>query len=179
MKTKYILLCCLLAVACVKTFSNSRSYAYWMEEPKWTEERAEAREGLKTAWIYLTSMRNTHWYFTPDSIISDSIVEDPRIVNEGQMHRVEYIRDGLQTHNFYYRDVLGNTIPILEGVSANNKQPYSLDEYHYIDSDGLIKFNTIKYIEEVLWCLNVLVSPWLWLVLIVFLIYKGVRFLWE
>lgn len=41
MKTKYILLCCLLAAACVKTFSNSRSYAYWMEEPKWTEEREQ------------------------------------------------------------------------------------------------------------------------------------------
>ena len=177
MKTKYILLCCLLAAACVKTFSNSRSYAYWMEEPKWTEERTEAREGLKTAWIYLTSMRNTHWYFTPDSIISDSIVEDPRIVNEGQMHRVEFIKNGQQNHDYYYQDKQGSTIPVLQGVSANNEQPYSLDEYHYIDNDGLIRFNTINYIEMVLWCLNVLVSPWLWLLVFIFFGYKGIRFL--
>lgn len=179
MKTKYILLCCLLAAACVQTFGNSRGYAYWMEEPKWTEERAEAREEMKTAWIYLTSMRNTHWYFTPDSVILDSIINDSRIVNDGQMHRVEYSKNGQQTHDYYYQDIQGSTIPVLQGVSANNEQPYSLDEYYYIGTDGLIRFNTIKYIEMVLWCLNVLVSPWLWLALIVFLIYKGVRFLME
>lgn len=177
MKTKHILLCCLLAAACVQTFGSSRGYAYWMEEPKWTEERAEAREEMKTAWIYLTSMRNTHWYFTPDSVILDSIVEDPRIVNEGQMHRVEYIKNGQQNQDNYYQDKQGSTIPVLQGVSANNGKPYSLDEYHYIASDGLIRFNATKYIEMVMWCLNVLVSPWLWLLVFIFLGYKGIRLL--
>ena len=175
MKTKYIVLCCLLTAACVKTYGSSRGYAYWMEETKWTEERTEAREELKTAWIYLTSMHNTHWYFVSDSIISDSIVEDPRTVNEGQMHRVEYTKYGHQTHDYYYRDKKGSTIPVLQGVSANNGQPYSLDEYYYIDTDGLIRFNTIKYMEMVLWCLNVLVSPWLWLMVMIYLIYKCVQ----
>ena len=177
MKNKYILLCCLLTAACVHTFGNSRGYAYWMEEPKWTEERAEAREGLKTAWIYITSMRNTHWYFAPDSVILDSIIEDPRVVNDGHVHRVEYIKNSQQNHDYYYQDKQGSTIPVLQGVSANNEQPYSLDEYHYIDNDGLIRFNTLKYVEMVLWCLNVLVSPWLWLLLFLFLVYKSIRFL--
>jgi hypothetical protein len=148
-----------------------------MEEPKWTEERAEAREGLKTARIYLTSMHNTNWYFAPDSVILDSIIEDPRIANEGQMHRVEYIKNGQQTHDYYYQDEKGCTIPVLHGVSANNEQPYSLDEYYYINTDGLIRFNTLKYVEMVLWCLNVLVSPWLWLLVFIFIGYKGIRLL--
>jgi hypothetical protein len=150
-----------------------------MEEPKWTEERAEAREGLKTAWIYLTSMRNTHWYFTPDSIISDSIISDPRIVNDGEMQRVEYVQDGKQTHDYYYIDRKGMSVEVLQGVSANNGQPYSLYDYFYIDVDGLVKFNLRKNIEMILWSLNVLVSPWLWLVLFLFFIYKGLRLFWK
>lgn len=177
MKTKHILLCCLLVAACIQTFGSTRGYAYWMEEPKWTEERAEAREGLKTAWIYLTSMRNTHWYFTPDSIISDSIISDPRIVNDGEMHRVEYIKNGKQTHDYYYIDREGVSVEVLQGVSDNNGQPYSLAEYYYIDTDGLVKFNLRKNVEMILWCLNVLVSPWLWLLLFLFLVYKGIRLL--
>lgn len=179
MNIKTTTLCILLFLSSIKAAAGDRPYAYWIEETKWTEERIEARTELKTAWIYLTSMKNKFWFFVPDSIISDSIIEDTRVINEGKMHRIEYIRDGLQTYNYYYRDVKGSTIPVLQGVSANNKQPYSLDEYHYITSDGLIRFNTIKYIEMVLWCLNVLVSPWLWFALIVFLIYNGVRFLRE
>ena len=93
------------------------------------------------------------------------------------MHRVEFIKNGQQNQDNYYQDKQGSTIPVLQGVSANNEQPYSLDEYHYIDNDGLIRFNTIKYIEMVLWCLNVLVSPWLWLLVFIFLGYKGIRFL--
>ena len=82
-----------------------------------------------------------------------------------------------EDNDYYYQDKQGSTIPVLQGVSANNEQPYSLDEYHYIDNDGLIRFNTIKYIEMVLWCMNVLVSPWLWLLVFIFLGYKGIRFL--
>lgn len=172
MKPKTLLLCCLLVAACAHMFGKTRGYAYWMEEPKWTEERAEAREGLKTAWIYLTSTRNTHWYFAPDSVILDSIIEDPRIVHEGQMHRVEYVKSGRQDYEYYYQDQNGSTIPVLQGVSANNEQPYSLDEYHYIDTDGLVKFNLRKNIEMILWCLNVLVSPLLWLIVILLGLYK-------
>lgn len=177
MNVKIITLCALLLLSFVPAAAGDRPYAYWMEETKWTEERTEAQAELKTAWIYLISMRNKCWYFIPDSVISDSVIEDSRVVNEGQMHRIEYFRDGQQTHDFYYRDVKGGTIPILQGVSANNGQPYSLDEYHYIASDGLIKFSKLKFVEMVLWCLNVLVSPWLWLAVIVLLIYKGVRLL--
>lgn len=176
MNIKTITLCALLFLSFVPAAAGDRPYAYWMDEPKWTEERTEAREGLKTAWIYFTSMRNKCWYFMPDSVISDSVIEDSRVVNEGQMHRIEFFRDGHMTYDNYYKDVQGGTIPVLQGVSANNKQPYSLDEYHYINADGLIKFSTLKYIEMVLWCLNVLVSPWMWFVLFVFLIYKWVRF---
>ena len=175
MNIKTITLCALLFLSFVPAAAGDRPYAYWMDEPKWTEERTEAREGLKTAWIYFTSMRNKCWYFMPDSVISDSIIEDPRLVNKGQMHRIEYFRDGQQCQDYYYKDVHGSTIPVLQGVSANNKQPYSLDEYHYIASDGLIRFNTLKFVEMVLWCLNILVSPRLWLGLFVFLIYKGVQ----
>lgn len=176
MNFKTITLCALLFLSFVPAAAGDRPYAYCIEETKWTEERIEARTELKTAWIYLTSMRNKCWYFIPDSVISDSIIEDTRVVNEGQMHRIEYIRDGYHTHDFYYKDVCGGTIPVLEGVSANNGQPYSLDEYYYIDTDGLIRFHTVKWIEMVLWCLNVWVSPWLWITVIVLLIYKGVRF---
>ncbi len=179
MNIKTITLCALLFLSFVPAAASDRPYAYWMEEPKWTEERAEAREGLKTAWIYITSMRNTHWYFAPDSVILDSIINDPRVVNDGQMHRVEYSKKGQQTHDYYYQDMQGSTNPVLQGVSANNEQPYSLDEYYYIGTDGLIQFNALKYVEMVLWCLNVLVSPWLWLILFLFLIYKGLRLLWK
>lgn len=177
MNIKIIVLCALLCLSSIKAAAGERPYAYWFEEPKWEEERTEAREEIKTAWIYLTSMKNNCWYFVPDSIISDSIIEDTRVVNGGQIHKIEYIRDGQQTHDFYYRDVKGGTLPILQGVSANNGQPYSLDEYHYIASDGLIKFSTLKFVEMVLWCLNVLVSPWLSILVFIFLGYKGIRLL--
>ena len=151
MNFKTITLCALLFLSFVPAAASDRPYAYWMDEPKWTEERTEAREGIKTAWAYLTSMRNNCWYFILDSVIVDSIIMDPRLVDGGEMHRIEYFRDGYQTYDYYYRDANGSTIPVLERVSANNKQPYSLNEYHYIASDGLIRFNTLKYIEMVLW----------------------------
>lgn len=179
MNIKTIVLCALLFLSFVPAAASDRPYAYWMDEDKWTEERTEARSELKTAWIYLTSMRNKCWFFVLDSVISDSIIEDPRLVNRGQMHRIEFFRDGYRTDDYYYADANGRTIPVLNGVSANNGQPYSLDEYHFIDTYGVIRFNTLKFLEMVLWCLNVLVSPWLWLAVIVLLIYKGVRFLWE
>lgn len=176
MNVKIITLCALLLLSFVPAAAGDRPYAYWMEEAKWTEERTEAQAELKTAWIYLISMRNQCWFFMPDSVWLDSIIEDSRLVDGGEMHRIEYFRNGYQTDDFYYRDVHGSTIPVLQGVSANNGQPYSLDEYHYIDTNGLIRFNTLKFVEMVLWCLNVLVAPWLWLAVIVLLIYKGVRF---
>jgi hypothetical protein len=71
------------------------------------------------------------------------------------------------------------SVEVLQGVSANNGQPYSLYDYFYIDVDGLVKFNLRKNIEMILWSLNVLVSPWLWLVLFLFLIYKGLRMFWK
>ena len=179
MNIKTIILCVLLFLSSAPAAASDRPYAYWIEETKWTEERIEAREGLKTAWIYLTSMRNKCWYFNPDSIISDSIIEDTRGVNEGEMHRIEYFRDGYQADDYYYADANGRTIPVLDGVSANNGQPYSLYDYFYIDVDGLVKFNLRKNIEMILWSLNVLVSPWLWLVLFLFLIYKGLRLFWK
>ena len=175
MNIKTITVCVLLFLSFAPAAAGDRPYAYWMDEPKWTEERTEAREGLKTAWIYFTSMLNKCWYFMPDSVISDYVIEDSRVVNEGQMHRIEYFRDGYQTDDYYYADANGRTIPVLDGVSTNNGQPYSLDEYHFIDTDGFVRFNTLKFVEMVLWCLNILVSPWLWLALIVFLIYKCVR----
>lgn len=177
MNIKTITLCALLFLSSAIAAAGDRSYAYWIEETKWTEERTEARTEMKTAWIYLTSIRNKCWFFVSDTVLLDSIIYDSRVVNGGQMHRIEYFRDGLQTLDYYYMDAKGGTIPILQGVSANNGQPYSLDEYHYIASDGLIKFSTLKFVEMVLWCLNVLVSPWLWLAVIVLLIYKGVRLL--
>ena len=177
MKTKHILSCCLLVAACVQTFGAPRGYAYWMEEPKWTEERAEARTELKHAWMDLTQPYCA--YIFPDTILADSVIYDPRIVEGGEMHRVEYVQNGKQTHDYYYIDRKGMSVEVLQGVSANNGQPYSLYDYFYIDVDGLVKFNLRKNIEMILWSLNVLVSPWLWLVLFLFLIYKGLRMFWK
>ena len=177
MKTKHILLCCLLVAACVQTFGQSRGYAYWMEEPKWTEERAEARTELKHAWMDLTQPYCA--YIFPDTVFTDSIIYDPRIVEGGEMHRVEYVQDRKQTHDYYYIDRKGMSVEVLQGVSANNGQPYSLYDYFYIDVDGLVKFNLRKNIEMILWSLNVLVSPWLWFILFLFLIYKGLRMFWK
>ena len=177
MKTKHILLCCLTMAACIQTFAEARGYDYWMEEPKWTEERAKARKELKTAQIYITNLRNTHWYFAPDSITLDSIIDSSRIVKGGEVHRVEYTQDGQEMEDYYYLDPQGRTIPVLLGVVANNGQPYSLDTYYYIGTDGLIRFNTVKWIEMVLWCLNVLVSPWLWLAVLIYLLYKAILYI--
>lgn len=177
MKTKHILLCCLTMAACIQTFAEARGYAYWMEEPKWTEERAQAREELKTARIYITNLRNTHWYFAPDYIISDSIIDSSQMVKGGEVHRVEYTQDGREMEDYYYLDPQGRTIPVLLGVVANNGQPYSLDAYYYIDADGLIRFNIVKWMEMVLWCLNVLVSPWLWLAVLIYLLYKAILYI--
>lgn len=181
MKTKHILLCCLLCcllvAACVQTFDAPRGYAYCMDEPKWTLERAAARTKLKHAWKDLTHPYCA--YVFPDTILADSVIYDPRIVEGGEMHRIEYVRYGMQDHDYYYIDRKGMSVEVLQGVSVNNGQPYSLYDYFYIDTDGLVKFNLRKNVEMMLWCLNVLVSPWLWLVLFLFLIYIGLRLLWK
>jgi len=180
MKTKNILQCSILfaaiTLAYVPTYGRtSRDYAYFIEETKWEEERAYAREGLRIAWQYIKYAGNQQWYFPPDSLTLDTIVPDPRIVNGGELHRIEFIKDGKDDYLFYYKDANQRTIFVLRGVSANNEQPYSLDDYYYIDRSGYIVFNTRKYIEMVLWYLNVLASPWMWLGLLLFLLYKGVQ----
>ena len=76
----------------------------------------------------------------------------------------------------YYMDTNGNMVEVLGSVSANNGQPYSLSPYHYIGSDGMVTFNTRQWFEMMLWCLNVLVSPWLWLAFIAYLLCIG---LWK
>lgn len=180
MNTKNILQCSILlaviTLAYIPTFvRTSHDYAYFIEETIWEEERAYAREGLRTAWQYIKYWGNKQWYFPPDSLIMDTIVPDPRIVSGGELHKIEFIRNGKNDYLFYYQDVNQRSIYVLCGVTANNEQPYSLDDYYYINKDGYIIFNTCKYIEMVLWYLNVLVSPWLWLCLLLLLIYRGVR----
>lgn len=171
MKTKNLILCCLLCAASIPTFGRAREYAYILEEPKWVEERAQAKADLLTAWTYI---KNPHYnYLLPDSVISDSIVQDSRIKNGAELHRVEYMDNGLQAYEYYYKDAKHNIIKVMDGVSANNGQPYSFDEYYYIDGNGMVTFNIRKYMEMILWCCNVYLSPLLWLALLLFLIYKG------
>ena len=73
-------------------------------------------------------------------------------------------------------DTNGNMVEVLGSLSANNGQPYSISPYHYIGSDGMVTFNTRQWFEMMLWCLNVLVSPWLWLAFIAYLLCIG---LWK
>ena len=171
MNTKNILLCCLLCAASIPTFGHVRDYAYILEEPKWVEERAQAKADLLTTWTYIKDLHCR--YLFPDSVISDSIVQDSRIVNGGELHRVEYFDGRKQTCEYYYKDSKHNIVRVMDGVSANNGQPYSFDEYYYIDRNGMVTFNTRKYIEMILWCCNVYLSPLLWLALMIYLIYKG------
>lgn len=172
MKTKHILFCCLLCAASIQTFARPRGYAYVLEEPKWQEERMNALSELKTAWTYIKVPHCC--YLFPDSILLDSIVQNTHIVNKGELHKVEYVQNGCKTHEYYYKDKNKTMLHVMGGVYANNGQPYSFNEYYYISRDGLITFNTRKYIEMLLWCANVYLSPFLWLALLPFLLYKGI-----
>ena len=173
MTTKTLIFCGLLWAISIPTFGRARDYAYILEEPKWVEERAQAKADLLTAWTYI---KNPHCnYLLPDSVISDSIMQDLRIRNNGELHRVEYMDNGRQAYEYYYKDAMQKTVRVMDGVSANNGQPYSFDEYYYIDGNGRITFNTQKYIEMLLWCCNVYLSPLLWIALMMFLLYKVIR----
>ena len=168
MRTKIIILCSLLCAAYVPTFGGDRPYDYVLNEPKWEDERADARIELRTAWACITGRQSS--YVLPDTVLSDSIISDARLVNGGELHHVECIWEGMRIEDCYYIDTNGNMVEVLGSLSANNGQPYSLSPYHYITSDGLVTFNTRKWIEMVLWCLNVLVSPWLWLAVVLSLL---------
>ena len=173
MKTIRIFLCCLLCMASVLTFARPRDYAYVLEEPKWQEERMNALLELKTAWTHIKVPHCCYQF--PDSILLDTIVQNSHIVNEGELHRIAYVQNGGSTHEYYYKDKNKTILHVMGGVYANNGQPYSFDEYYYISRDGLITFNTRKYIEMLLWCANVYLSPLLWLAVLIFLIDKGVH----
>lgn len=164
MRTKIIILCCLLYAVCVPTFGGNRPYEYMLDQPKWEQERAEARIELRTAWACLTGRQSP--YALPDTILSDSVIPDTRIMNGGELHHIQFVQEGMRIEECYYMDANGCMVEVLGSVSANNGQPYSLCPYHYIASDGLVTFNTRKWIETVLWGLNVLVSPWMWLVIV-------------
>ena len=171
MRTKIIILCCLLYAVCVPTFGGNRPYDYMLDEPKWEYERADARIEIRTAWACLIGRQSS--YVLPDTVLSDSIISDARLVNGGELHHVECIWEGRRTEECYYMDTNGNMVEVLGSLSANNGQPYSLSPYHYIGSDGMVTFNTRKWIDMVRWCLNVLVSPRLWLAFIAYLLCIG------
>lgn len=175
MKAKIILLCCLLWVAYASAMGGERPYEYVIEESKWEQERAEARIELRTAWACLTGRQSA--YVLPDTILSDSVIPHSRLVNDGELHYIQCVRDGMRMEDYYYKDANGNMVEVLGSVSANNGQPYSLSPYHFIDSDGMVTFNTRQWIEMVLWCLNVLVSPWLWLAVLIYLLYKAILYI--
>lgn len=164
MKTKIILLCCLLCATCVPAFGGNRPYEYMLDQPKWEQERTDARMELRTAWACLTGRKSS--FVLPDTTLFDSIISDARLVNGGELHHIQFVREGMKIEDYYYLDANGCMVDVLGNASANNGQPYSISPYHYIDSDGLITFNARKWIEMVLWGLNVLVSPWMWLVIV-------------
>lgn len=167
MKNRTLSLVFMLCLTFTSAAAGIRPYEYVLDEPKWKQERTDARIELRAACSYLTGQKST--YTLPDSILSDSVIPDSRIVNGGELHLIKCVQEGIQIEENYYKDTRGNKVEVLRSVSANNGQPYSLSPYHYIGSDGLVTFNVRKWIEMVLWCLNVLVSPWLWLAVILFL----------
>lgn len=172
MKTKHILFCCLLCAASIQTFARPRDYAYVLEETIWQEQRHFARAELETGWLYLH--RPYRGSFLPDSIVSESIIPDTRLVNDGFLYRITHIEDGREDVDYYYEDKDHYYLHVAHGVYTNCGQPWSFNEYYYINRNGLITFNTRKYIEMLLWCANVYLSPFLWLALLLFLLYKGI-----
>ena len=167
MKNKAMLLIFMMCLTFASAAAGNRAYEYELDEPKWEYERTDARIELRVAYSYLTGRKCS--YALPDSILSDSVIPDSRVVAGGELHHIECVQEGIRMEEYYYVDAKGSMVEVLGNVSANNGQPYSLSPYHYIGSDGLVTFNTLKWIEMVLWCLNVLVSPWMWLALILFL----------
>lgn len=173
LKNRMMLLFFLLCLSFSTAAAGVREYEYALDEPKWTYERTDARIELRTAWACLTGQQSS--YVLPDTIQSDSIISDSRIVSGGEFHHIVGGQDGIKIDEHYYLDTKGNMIEVLGNVSANNGQPYSLSPYHYINSDGLIVFNARAWIEMVLWCMNVIVSPWLWFAIVLSLFIVIVR----
>ena len=168
MRLKTLFLSCSLIALSISAIGGNRPYEYMLDQPKWEQERADARIEIRTAWACLTGRQSP--YAIPDTILSDSVIPDTRIMNGGELHHIKGVRNGMRIEDCYYIDTNGNMVEVLGSLSANNGQPYSLSPYHYITSDGLVTFNTRKWIEMVLWCLNVLVSPWLWLAVVLSLL---------
>ena len=168
MSIKTLFLSCSLIAISISATGGNRPYEYMLDQPKWEQERVEARIELRTAWACLTGRQNP--YALPDTILSDSVIPDTRIMNGGEFHHIQFVQEGMRIEECYYMDANGCMVEVLGSVSANNGQPYSISPYHYITSDGLVTFNTRKWIETVLWCLNVLVSPWLWLAVVLSLL---------
>lgn len=164
MSLKTLFLSCSLIALSISAIGGDRPYEYVLDVPKWEQERTDARMELRTAWACLTGRQSS--YVLPDTILSDSVIPDTRIMNGGELHHIQFVQEGMRIEECYYMDANGCMVEVLGSVSANNGQPYSLSPYHYITSDGLVTFNTRKWIETVLWGLNVLVSPWMWLVIV-------------
>lgn len=162
-----MLLIFMMCLTFTSAAAGNRAYEYELDEPKWEYERTYARIELRSAFLYLTGQKSA--YALPDTILSDSVIPDSRIVSGGELHHIECVQEGIRMEEYYYIDANGTMVEVLGNVSASNGQPYSLSPYHYIGSDGLVTFNTLKWIEMVLWCLNVLISPWLWLAVVLFL----------
>lgn len=164
MKNRTLSLIFMLCLTFTSAAAGIRPYEYVLDEPKWKQERTDARIELRAACSYLTGQKST--YTLPDSILSDSVIPDTRIMNGGELHHIQFVQEGMRIEDCYYMDTNGNMVEVLCNVSANNGQPYSLCPYHYIASDGLVTFNVRKWIEMVLWCMNVIVSPWLWFAIV-------------
>ncbi len=164
MKNRTLSLIFMLCLTFTSAAAGNRPYDYVLDQPKWEQERTNARIELRTAWACLTSRQSS--FILPDTILSDSIISDARLVNGGELHYIEGARNGMRIEDCYYMDTNGNMVEVLVSVSANNGQPYSISPYHYIGGNGLVTFNIRKWIETVLWGLNVLVSPWMWFVVI-------------
>ena len=163
-----MLLIFMMCLTFVSAAAGIRPYEYVLDEPKWKQERTDARIELRAACSYVTGQKSA--YTLPDTILSDSVIHDSRIMNGGELHLIKCVQEGIQIEENYYKDTRGNKVEVLRSVSANNGQPYSLSPYHYITSDGLVTFNTLKWIEMVLRCLNVIVSPWMWLAVVLSLL---------
>ena len=168
MRLKTLFLSCSLIALSISAIGGDRPYEYVLDVPKWEQERADARIEIRTAWACLTGQQSS--YVLPDTILSDSVIPDTRIMNGGEFHHIQFVQEGMRIEECYYMDANGCMVEVLGSVSANNGQPYSISPYHYITSDGLVTFNTRKWIEMVLWGLNVLVSRWLWLAVVLSLL---------
>lgn len=164
MKNKTMLLIFMMCLTFMTAAAGNREYEYELDQPKWEYERTDARIELRVACSHLTGRKSS--YALPDSILSDSVIPDSRIVAGGELHHIECVQEGIRMEEYYYVDTKGSMVEVLANVSANNGQPYSLSPYHYIGGNGLVTFNIRKWIETVLWGLNVLVSPWLWLAIV-------------